>query len=219
MKTVSLVEDDDDYRELLRRVLRSAKGLRLISAYATAEEALRRLPLDKPAVVLMDIKLPGIDGIECVRRLRLIVPAPAPRFIMLTGHEDDDLIFESLKAGVHGFLLKGHLTGEKLLAAINEAVSGATPMSAAVARKVMASFEGQPRSAVSLSIREQEVLRCLAADMMYKEIADELGIAANTVRTHLESIYRKLHVHSRKDAAFYLAHPQEWIPPRDYLRN
>ncbi len=219
MWTVSLVEDDDDYRELLRRVFRSTKRFRLISAYATGEEALRRLPKEKPAVALIDIKLPGIDGIECVRRLRLIVPALAMQFVMLTGHEDDHLIFEALKAGARGYLLKGHLTGGKLLAAITEVISGGAPMSGAVARKVVASFESQPRSAVSLSNREQEVLRRLAAGLMYKEIAGELSISVNTVRTHLEAIYQKLNIHSRKDAAFYHAQPQSWVRPRDPLQN
>jgi DNA-binding NarL/FixJ family response regulator len=219
MWTVSLVDDDDELHDLLRRMLRSSPRLHLVRGYATGEEALRRLLLEKPAVVLMDIKLPGMDGIECVRRLHLIDPPLPTHFIMLTGHEDDNLIFEAFKAGARGYLWKAQLTSAKLLMAVNEAMSGGAPMSHAVARKVVASFGAQPRPAVSLTNREQEVLRYLAAGLMYKEIADELFISVNTVRTHLESIYHKLNIHCRKDALSYLAHPQQWMRPGDQPRK
>ncbi len=200
MWTVSLVEDDDDYRELLRRVFRSSKQFRLISAYATGEEALRRLPKEKPAVALVDIKLPRMDGIECVHRLRAIVPTLATQFIMLTGHEDNNLIFESLKAGARGYLLKGNTTGKKLCAAIKELIGGGAPMTSSIARKVIAYFEDQPRPKASLSIKEQDLLQHLAHGLLYKEIADELSVSLDTVRKRVGAVYLKLDVHSRSDA-------------------
>ena len=205
MTTVSVAEDDENDRELLSRSIRSFKHIRLLSAYATAEEALTQLPHEQPDVALVDIKFPGLDGIECVRRLRAIRPALPTQFLMLTGYEDDNLIFDALHAGADGYLLKGRTSNKQLLAAIKEVFHGGGPMTPGVARKVIGSFQHEDGSLTGLSKREQEVLRCLARGLMYKEIASELSISPNTVCTHLESIYRKLHVHSRLDAAAYLA--------------
>jgi len=219
MWTVSILEDDDDTRGLLCQSIRSSKKFRLLSAYATAEEALRRFSGEKPAVALVDIKLPGgMDGIECVRRLCALVPALPTQFIMLTGHEDDNLIREAFRAGAHGYLLKSQAHGRKLLAAIQEVVDGGRPLTRTVAQKVIATLKSHPESENLLTNQELAVLRLLAAGLMYKEIADELSVSVNTVRTHVESIYHKLHIHSRKDAASYLAHPQQWVRPRDNLR-
>lgn len=201
MLTVSLVEDDDIYRELLSNYISASHELRLASAYATGEEALRRFPCEKPDVALVDIKLPGMDGIECVRRLRQIVPALSTHFIILSGHEDTDLISDSLRAGAYGYLLKDKTTSENLLAAIKEAATGGVPMTPAVHRKVIASFENHHAALTDLSKREIEVLQCLTRGLLYKEISGELAISMSTVRTHLLSLYNKLHVHSRTEAA------------------
>ena len=203
MLTVSLIEDDDVLRVILSRSIRSNKQLQLLSAYSTAEEALKDLPREKPAVALVDIQLPGVDGIECIRRLRAIVPALPTHFIILTANEDSDLIFESLKAGAHGYLLKGHTPRKKLFEALKEVADGGAPLTPIIARKVIAHFERAGRPVTGLSKRELEVLIRLAHGLTYKEIANELSISLNTVQTHVESIYNKLHVHSRTDAAMY----------------
>ena len=200
MLTVAIVEDDDNYRELLSGYLSSNHELRLGSAYATSEEALRRFPREKPDVALVDITLPGLNGIECIRCLRQIVPPLSTHFIILTGNEDPDLIFDSLKAGARGYLLKDKTSSENLFAAIKDVAAGGGPMTLTVARTVIASFENHIAQLIHLSKREKEVLQFLARGLLYKEISDELGISMSTVRTHLLSIYNKLHVHSRTDA-------------------
>ena len=219
MLTISLVEDDDDYRELLRRSISSTKELRLVSAYATGEEALKRLPREKPTVALVDIKLPAMDGIECVRRLRLVDPPLATHFMMLTGHEDNNLIFDSLRAGAHGYLLKDQTTANKLVTAIKEVAAGGAPITPIIARKIIAHFEGHSAPVSSLSNREHDVLRRLADGLMYKEIAIDLLISMNTVRKHVGAIYDKLHVRSRTAAALQFAHNVRFSPPPDHPKT
>jgi DNA-binding NarL/FixJ family response regulator len=209
MLTVSLVEDDDGYRELLCSYISRGHELRLGSAYATGEEALRRFPCEKPDVALVDIQLPGLDGIECVRGLRQIVPPLATHFIIVTGSEDPHLIFDSLRAGAHGYLLKDKTSSESLVAAIKDVAAGGGPMTSAVARKVIVSFENRHARQPDLSKREMEVLQCIVRGLLYKQISDELGISMSTVRTHLLSIYNKLHVHSRTEAAVQFLRQQE----------
>jgi DNA-binding NarL/FixJ family response regulator len=204
MLTVSLVEDDDRDRELFSRCISGAKGLRLVSAYATAEEAVKRFPREKPDVAFMDIKLPSIDGIECVRQLRQMVPALSIHFIILTGQEDSSLIFDSLRAGAHGFLLKDKTSSKNLLAAVNEVAAGGGPMTPDVARKVITHFEGQPKPTICLTDKEWTVLRDLKEGLSYKEIAGKLSISLNTVRKRIRAIYDKLHVHCRRDAVPFL---------------
>jgi DNA-binding NarL/FixJ family response regulator len=201
MLTVAIVEDDERDRELLSRYIKRAQGLSLISAYATAEEAVKRFPHEKPKVVLMDIKLPGMDGIECIRRLRRIAPTLSIRFIVMTGHKDSNLIFDSLRAGAHGFLLKDKTSSKALLSAIKEVATGGGPMTPEVASQVIAYFEGKPNPRISLTDKEWSLLRDLTEGLSYKEIASQLSISLNTVRKRIRVIYDKLHVHSRKDAA------------------
>jgi DNA-binding NarL/FixJ family response regulator len=196
---VSLVEDDDDIRVSLATLISRAAGFQLTSQHPSAEEALERLPGLRPDVVLMDINLPGISGIECVRRLKGVLPET--QVIMLTVYEDSDQIFQSLRAGASGYLLK-RTPSSRILESIREASSGGSPMNSHIARKVVQYFSQQPNrpDLEKLTSREVEVLEALARGHLYKEIADSLAISLDTVRKHLQSIYHKLHVHSRTEA-------------------
>src|SRR5713101_7120776 len=198
--TVSIVEDNDQLRGTLARVISRAEGFRCVSHYPTAEAALEALPRERPDVVLMDINLPGINGVECVRRLKQL--APNISVVMLTVYEDTDNIFNALAAGAAGYLLKRTKSAE-LLEAIREVHRGGSPMTTHIARKVTQSFQkaaasGQP--AENLSQREQEVLDCLSQGFLYKEIAEKLGISYETVHTYIRRIYEKLQVRTRTEA-------------------
>ena len=197
---VSLVEDEDDLRLLLTRHLNRVPALECLAAYATAEAALEDIPRSKPDVVLMDIKLPGMNGIECTRRL--LQQLPDLSVVMLTEHEDSDLVFEALKAGAIGYLLRRQATPQKIHEALQEVMTGGSPMTPRIARKVVRHFHMATESAElqSLSRRELEVLDGLAQGWAYKEIGPRLGISLDTARTHLKSIYRKLRVNSRTAA-------------------
>jgi DNA-binding NarL/FixJ family response regulator len=198
--TVSIVEDQDPLRATLARVISRAEGFECVSDYPTAEAALEGLPKDRPQVVLMDINLPGINGVECVRRLKRLLPEVL--VIMLTVYEDTENIFNALAAGATGYLLKRTPRAE-LLEAIREVCRGGSPMTAHIARKVVQSFQ-QPASASgptsNLSQREQEVLNLLSQGFLYKEIADQLGISYETVHTYIRRIYEKLQVRTRTEA-------------------
>jgi DNA-binding NarL/FixJ family response regulator len=198
--TVSIVEDNDQLRATLARVLGRAEGFRSLSQYASAEEALKALPQENPDVVLMDINLPGMNGVECVRQLKQL--APGIQVIMLTVYEDTEHIFDALAAGATGYLLKRTPRAE-LLDAIREVQAGGSPMTAHIARKVVQSFARTGPStqpAQVLSPREQEVLDCLSRGFLYKEIADKLGISYETVHTYIRRIYEKLQVRTRTEA-------------------
>jgi DNA-binding NarL/FixJ family response regulator len=198
--TVSIVEDIRGTRENLVTLLNGEPGLRCLNAYATGEEAVRGIPTDKPDVALVDIKLPGMSGIECVAKLKTMVPDL--RLLMLTTYEEYDLIFNSLRAGASGYLLKQMLHGE-LVQAIEQVHAGGAPMSMQIARKVVNYFNQLPTPVTdvkTLTRREHEILELLAKGFYYKEIGSSLGISMNTVRTHLKHVYEKLHVQSRKDA-------------------
>ena len=205
MLTVSMIEDDPSFCELMRLAIDSTGKLRLLGAYSTAEESLGHLPKKAPDVALVDIKLPRMNGIECVRQFRAITPPLSTHFIVLTHHEDDQLVFDAFRAGAHGFLLKDRTSGTELYEAIQDVLTGGAPMSSRIARKVIGFFEQHSRSATSLSGREEEVLRRLEDGLAYKEIAGVLSISVNTVRKHIGSIYQKLHVHSRTAAAKHAA--------------
>ena len=198
--TVSIVEDNHQLRGTLARVISRADGFQCLSHYATAEEALKALPDVRPDVVLMDINLPGMNGVECVRHLKQILPNT--QIVMLTAYEDTENIFNSLAAGASGYLLKRTSSAE-LLAALREVNLGGSPMTAHIARKVVQSFQktGPSLQATeNLSQREQEVLDCLAQGFLYKEIADKLGISYETVHTYIRRIYEKLQVRTRTEA-------------------
>ena len=198
--TVSIVDDEADLRKHIAGYLAAAGNIRCVSAYASAEEALLHLPQDKPDVILMDINLGDMDGIECVRRLTVLMPDAL--VLMLTVFEDTEQIFRALTAGASGFLLK-RLAPKKLLEAIEEVCAGGSPMSTPIARKVVQSFKGVPAKgdeATELSERERAVLDGLAAGLAYKQIAGQLGISIHTVRNYIRRIYEKLHVCSRTEA-------------------
>jgi len=198
--TVSLVDDDAGLRDSIPRFLRTARGFKWMSAYASAEDALANVPKERPDVVLMDINMAGMDGIECTRRLKEL--APDTHILMLTVYEDTERIFKALAAGASGYLLK-RAAPQKLLEAIREVHAGGSPMSGPIARKVVQSFrEGAPpkQEGDALSERERQVLECLAKGYAYKQISDELGVSMDTTRTYIRRIYEKLHVHTRTDA-------------------
>jgi len=198
--TVSIVEDNDQVRGTLARVISRAAGFRCLSQYPNAEAALEALPRDRPNVVLMDINLPGMNGVECVRRLKQV--APDTQVVMLTVYEDTENIFNALAAGASGYLLKRTSRAE-LLDAIREVHRGGSPMTTHIARKVVQSFQkagSSSRPTENLSQREQEVLDCLSQGFLYKEIAEKLGISYETVHTYIRRIYEKLQVRTRTEA-------------------
>lgn len=198
--SVGIVEDDSGIRWSLSEIIDDQEDLECVGAFASAEEALSLLPKLKPQVVLMDVNLPGMTGIECVRRLA--PKCPGLQVIMLTVREDPDIIFDALSAGACGYLLKPPRAAE-LVAAIRDVFTGGAPMTTSIARKVVASFNRVAPSAPEaekLTPREIEVLDLLVKGLAYKEVASELTISYATVQNHIENIYRKLHVHSRGQA-------------------
>jgi DNA-binding NarL/FixJ family response regulator len=200
MISVSIVDDEKKLCKSIATFLNGSTGFQCISIYGSAEAALEHLPADKPEVVLMDINMAGMDGIECVRRLKAL--SPQIQILMLTVYDDTEQIFKALAAGATGYLLKRLDPGE-LLQAIRDVHAGGSPMSNSIARKVVASFQAAGQAGEKhnlLSPREQSVLDCLAQGLAYKQIADQLGISINTIRTHLRHIYEKLHVQSRTEA-------------------
>ena len=200
MISVSIVDDEKELRESIKTFVDGSPGFRCVSGYSNAATALTGLPQEKPDVVLMDINMVGMDGIECVERLKTVLPDI--QIVMLTVYEDTDKIFKALSAGASGYLLKRSSPG-RLLDAIKEVHAGGSPMSSSIARKVVASFrKAAPAVAnpIHLSPREQAVLDCLAKGLTYKQIADQLEISIDTIRTYLRRIYEKLHVQSRTEA-------------------
>lgn len=198
--TVSIVDDEADLREHIAGYLAAAGNIRCCSAYASGEEALEHLPLDKPDVILMDINLGAMDGIECVRRLTALMPDA--QVLMLTVFEDTDQIFRALAAGASGYLLK-RLSPKTLVEAIEEVCAGGSPMSAPIARKVVQSFKTAPPGrgeSAELSPRELSVLNGLTSGLAYKQIADQLDVSIHTVRNYIRRIYEKLHVCTRTEA-------------------
>jgi DNA-binding NarL/FixJ family response regulator len=198
--SVSIVEDNDQLRATLARVLNRADGFRCLSHYANAEDALKDLPQVRPDVVLMDINLPGMNGVQCVRQLKTLLPEI--QVMMLTVYEDTENIFNALAAGASGYMLK-RTSSKELLEAIQDVQRGGSPMTMHIARKVVQSFQHTPASAQStenLSEREQQVLDLLSQGLMYKEIAEKLAISYETVHTYIRRIYEKLQVRTRTEA-------------------
>ena len=198
--SVSIVEDNDQLRGTLARVLNRADGFRCLSHYANAEDALKDLPRVRPDVVLMDINLPGMNGVQCVRQLKALLPEI--QVMMLTVYEDTENIFNALTAGASGYMLK-RTSSNELLEAIQDVQRGGSPMTMHIARKVVQSFQHTAATAQStenLSEREQQVLDCLSRGLMYKEIAEKLGISYETVHTYIRRIYEKLQVRTRTEA-------------------
>jgi DNA-binding NarL/FixJ family response regulator len=196
---IGIVEDDDRLRADFVRLVDESGDLRCVGAYPSAEAALAELPSHAPDVVLMDIDLPGMSGIESVRRLRAL--APSVQVMMVTVFDDTSSVFESLKAGATGYILKRAPVGE-LFTAIRDLAAGGAPMSGVIARKVVQYFSqhGPAPEMQTLTSREHEVLIALSHGDQYKEIAARLDISINTVRRHIMAVYQKLHVNTRLDA-------------------
>jgi DNA-binding NarL/FixJ family response regulator len=216
---VAIVEDDADIRSSLMDLLRDSGTLTLTDACRDGADALKRLPQNPPDVVIMDINMPGMNGVECVRQLKALLPAV--NVLMLTVYEDSDWLFESLKAGASGYLLK-RTSSKRLLQAINEVHAGGSPMTPQIARRVVRFFAAPPAplpppapanpapspaqspatgaELPGLTAGQRECLELLAAGYAYKEIADKLGISIDGVRSYVRKIYEKLHVHSRTEA-------------------
>lgn len=199
MTSIAIVEDNPTIRAGLEELVTGLKGCRCVGAFGSAEDALRKLPTLKPELVLMDINLPNLSGIECTARLRDLLPDA--RMLMLTVYEDEERIFQALKAGASGYILK-RAGKQEIIEAINELRAGGAPMTSAVARKVVDSFcERRPNEELQLTRRETEILDCLARGLSNKEIAGQLSLSVETVGWHLKQVYEKLHVHGRTEAA------------------
>jgi DNA-binding NarL/FixJ family response regulator len=197
---VSIVEDDGEIRAHLAQLIAEADGFVLVSDHRDGSEAIPTILREQPDVVLMDINLPGLSGIECARVLKQKLPAL--QILMLTIYEDNESIFESLKAGASGYLLK-RTPSAKLLEAIRDVTSGGSPISSHIARRVVQYFNEKRALGPEierLTDRERTVLDLLARGRLYKEIADQLKVSVDTIRKHLQSIYHKLHVHTRTEA-------------------
>jgi DNA-binding NarL/FixJ family response regulator len=209
MITVSIVDDEPKLRQSIATFVNGSPGFKCVSDYGSAEAALKGLPADKPDVVLMDINMDGMNGIECVEKLK--DRFPEMQILMLTVYEDTEKIFRALAAGANGYLLK-RSSPETLLGAIQEVQGGGSPMTSSIARKVVASFQKHKAGAagagegavqkksLALSPREAAVLDGLAKGWTYKQLASELNISVDTIRTYIRRIYEKLHVQSRTEA-------------------
>jgi DNA-binding NarL/FixJ family response regulator len=198
--TLAIVEDLDEVRDGLKNFISLSQDFKVLNTFKTAEEAVSDLPKLKPDIVIMDINLPGMNGIECIRRVK--DKSPGTQFMMFTVYENDEKVFEALKAGASGYLLKN--TGlVQLIESLKELHNGGSPMSANIARKLVTLFRDQKtetRELEILSNRENEILQLLAKGLLYKEIADQLTISVSTVRQHIHHIYEKLHVQNRTEA-------------------
>ncbi|HEY4414406.1 MAG TPA: response regulator transcription factor [Verrucomicrobiae bacterium] len=197
---VCIVEDDADLRENIADFIGGSDGFECLGIFSSGEEALKRIPALEPSVVLMDINLPGMNGIQCVKKLK--EKAPAIQTLMLTVYDSSDQIFEALAAGASGYLLKS-TPPEKLLEAVEDLQSGGSPMSSHIARKVVQAFQPAARGTPlteHLAPREQQVLDLLSKGYAYKQIAGQMDLNIGTVRTYIRRIYEKLHVNCRTDA-------------------
>ena len=198
--SISIVEDLDEVREALQRLINQSEKFCFVAGYNNAELAVKEIPLQCPDIVIMDINLPGMSGIECIRRLK--EKCNSTQFMMFTIYEDDEKVFEALKAGASGYMLKKH-GSERIIESLKELYKGGSPMSADIARKVVSTFHGVIETDdqdYHLTKREKDTLQLLAKGLLYKEISQHLGISANTVKQHIHNIYEKLHVQNRTEA-------------------
>lgn len=197
---IGIVEDLEDIRKELETIIRSSPDFLLLGSFSCAEDAIAGLAELRPDIIIMDINLPGINGIECIRKLSS--KCPSAQFMMFTIYENSEQVFEALEAGATGYLLK-NTPYDKILESLLELKNGGSPMSAHIARKVVASFRrtgSASAEADSLTQRENGVLELLSKGYLYKEIATKLGISTGTVRQHIHKIYEKLHVQNRTEA-------------------
>ena len=198
--TISIVEDLTEVRESLENLVRGSDDFLLLSTYSNAEEAQHKIPKEQPQIVIMDINLPGISGIDCIRMIKNV--CPNTQFMMYTIFEDDDKVFEALEAGASGYLLK-KTPKEKIMDALQELHEGGSPMSTQIARKVIKSFQQKNQFSSEsnlLTPKQKEVLELLSKGFLYKEISEKLKISLNTVKQHIHKTYLKLHVCNRTEA-------------------
>ncbi|MCF7673780.1 MAG: response regulator transcription factor [Akkermansiaceae bacterium] len=199
--SIVIVEDNNVVRECLEEIVNAIPGCDCLAAFACAEDAIRLAPRLTPDLVMMDIQLPNLSGIECAAKLKEMLPEVL--ILMLTVYEDEERIFEAFKAGASGYILK-RASPREVIQAIKDMLEGGVPMTPTIARKVVASFRQAPAASEqgpSLTRRETEVLQSLSKGLSNKEIADLLSVTLETVRWHLKQIYEKLHVHGRTQAA------------------
>jgi DNA-binding NarL/FixJ family response regulator len=200
MLRIAIVEDDARWRASIEQLIRETEGLEFVGSYDSGEAAIADLPRRRPQVVLMDVNLPKMSGVECTRQLRALLPEL--HVVMLTVYDDNDRIFQALQIGASGYLLK-RATADEIVQAIHDVSRGGAPMSAYIARKVVQSFQRptpQIKADEALSKRESEVLGYIALGYSDKEVAEALGLTTATVRSYVKAIYGKLHVHSRTQA-------------------
>jgi len=198
--SVSIVEDLNEVRDALQRLINQSEKFCFVESFNNAEQAEKKIPSHPPDIVIMDINLPGMNGIECICRIK--EQCPGTQFMMFTIYEDDEKVFEALKAGAHGYLLK-KTSREKLLEALEELHNGGSPMSTNIARKVIETFEKKNQPVEGLSVltnKERIVVDLLAKGFLYKEIANQLNLTRHTIKQHIHHIYEKLHVHNRTEA-------------------
>jgi len=198
--SIAIVEDLDEVRDGLKNFISLSTDFRIVGAYKTGEEACANLPGVAPDIVIMDINLPGMSGIECIRQVK--DQTSSTQFMMFTVYENDEKVFEALKAGASGYLLKN--TGLlQIVESIKELYEGGSPMSANIARKLVNLFHNTAKETSPIDVlsnRENEILQLLSKGLLYKEIADQLQISTGTVRQHIHNIYEKLHVQNRTEA-------------------
>ena len=198
--SLAIVEDLDEVRDGLKNFISLSQDFKVLDTFKTAEEAAYDLPKLKPDIVIMDINLPGMNGIECIRQIK--DKTPNTQFMMFTVYENDEKVFEALKAGASGYLLKN--TGlVQLIESLKELHNGGSPMSANIARKLVTLFRSEQKETTNLEIlssRENEILLLLTKGLLYKEIAEQISISVSTVRQHIHHIYEKLHVQNRTEA-------------------
>ncbi len=200
MIKVAIVEDNDQFRKALETIINQEKDTELLGSYTSAEKALSALEQSPPDIAIIDISLPGMKGTELIVRLRDKLRHTL--FMVCTIHDDNDTIFEALKCGAAGYILKDPVTAEEIIKAIRDLYNGGSPMSPFIARKVIGTFQKPVINDVNslLSQREKEVLELVAQGLLYKEIALRLTISAETVKKHLKNIYQKLHVQNKVEA-------------------
>jgi DNA-binding NarL/FixJ family response regulator len=204
---VAVVEDVQEIRESLQELVAGMPGFHCVGTYATAEAAIADIPVIKPNIVLMDINLPGMNGIEAVRQLKESFPGIS--FLICTVFDDDENIFLALRAGASGYIVKNNAP-RKILEAIKEVHEGGAPMSASIAKRVISSFHNVPKEVIpkhtALSEREMEVLQLLSQGLLYKEAANRLGLSVETIRSHCQKIYEKLQVNTKLEAINIVFH-------------
>ncbi len=200
MITVSVVEDNDQFRNALETIIEGQDDFTLAGSYDSAEKAMHGLIENPPDIVIADISLPGIKGTELI--LRMKNQLPQTQFMICSIHDDNDTVFEALQFGASGYILKDPVTAAEIVKAIRDLYNGGSPMSPYIARKVISSFlkPAANEESILLSIREKEVLELLSKGLLYKEIADKLGVTHETVKKHLKNIYQKLHVQNKIEA-------------------